>query len=135
LTYDEPARIWPQEKKMPREIKTHHDGLGLNDLISITADELGAGNASHTYRLNIEGGAESVIVFQHGPRNETGSTAGVTDQAVLSVLIDRMKCFNAGPYGCRENALALTKMEEALHWMRARAEERRSRGVLGKNEK
>ena len=120
---------------MPREIRTHRDGLGLNDLITITADDLGVGGASHNYKLTIEGGMESSIHFQYGPRNEDSSVAGVTDQAVLAVVIDRMKCFQAGPFGCRENALALTKMEEALHWMRARAEDRQNRGVLGKNEK
>lgn len=32
---------------------------------------------------------------------------------------------------CRENALALTKLEEALLWLKARQDDRAARGVAG----
>lgn len=121
-------------------VTIHHDGHGLNDSIFIEHDardfEKGGG-ASHRYVFNVgESPISSAhINFQHGPHGEPGSVTGVTDAALLAVLIDRYRCFQAGPFACRENALALTKMEEALHWMKHRADDRAERGVLGKLEK
>jgi hypothetical protein len=131
----------------------HHDGHGLNDLITITSDERDpdGGGASHRYRavIDVSGtrraleagctgqACEEVLTvqFQHGPRHLDSSTPGATDQVLLAILIDRYRGFQAGPFACRENALALTKMEEALHWMEHRANDRARRGVLGRNEK
>lgn len=36
-----------------------------------------------------------------------------------------------GRYRCRENALAITKVEEAMHWLQARRDAREKRGVQG----
>jgi hypothetical protein len=54
---------------------------------------------------------------------------------MLVAMIDRLRGFQAGPFACRENAIILTKLEECLHWTRARADARAKRGVLGKAEK
>lgn len=123
-------------------IAHHHDGLGLNDLITITRDERDGGRggaASHLYHfaIGVEGDdavGVGYLQFQRGPRDEAGSVPGITDAALIAVVLDRYEGFQAGPYRCRENALVITKIEEALHWMRHRAEERKRRGVLGKNE-
>ena len=48
---------------------------------------------------------------------------------------DRLKGFQSGDFACRENALALTALEECLLWMNKRVEDRASRGVLGTNNK
>jgi len=37
-------------------------------------------------------------------------------------------------FPCRENALTITKVEEAIHWQEARTRNRTKRGVEGKNE-
>jgi len=37
-------------------------------------------------------------------------------------------------FPCRENALTITKIEEAIHWQEARTKNRTNRGVEGKNE-
>lgn len=55
----------------------------------------------------------------------------MTHEALLAILIDRMRSFQAGPYSCRENALALTKLEEAQMWLLQRTRARMSRGVEG----
>ena len=39
-----------------------------------------------------------------------------------------------GAFPCRENALTITKIEEAIHWQTARTANRIKRGVEGKNE-
>lgn len=118
----------------------HHDGFGLNDSLLIYADERdpAAGNASHKYEgvLTIDGEQEAQIVvqFQHGPRDEPGSAPGATDAALITILLDRYRGFQAGPFACRENALVITKLEESLLWMKSRAFKRAQQGVLGKNE-
>lgn len=38
-------------------------------------------------------------------------------------------------FPCRENALTITKIEEAIHWQEARTKDRMNRKVEGKNEK
>lgn len=110
----------------------------LNEVIRV--DEPGAGNACHEYMIQRRvfpvGEAEQVvpianIQFQHGPRNEEGSTTGVLDQDLLEIVRDRLKAFQTGDYATRENACALTHIEEALMWMNKRAEDRAERGVLG----
>ena len=47
------------------------------------------------------------------------------------VLIDRLERFQKGEHSCRENALAITKLEEAEHWLRDRTQERLLREVEG----
>lgn len=77
----------------------------------------------------------AVLLFQHGPRNELESRHGILDHELLEIVRDRLKGFQSGPYATRENACALTHIEEALMWMNKRVEDRAERGVLGKNEK
>lgn len=124
-----------------REI-TGHEINDANRQLAIVADEPGHGNASHEYRvlLNIitpEGGVigdEQVIRFQRGPIAEHGVN-GVTNEALLAIVRDRLQGFQSGQFACRENALALTKIEEALHWLHHRTNERVRRGVEGKSQK
>jgi hypothetical protein len=128
-----------------REITSHHDGHGLNESIRIVADEPGPGGASHHYKISIHvdstadrpGGLLEVatIQFQKGPRNVEGSEPGIVESVLLAIVRDRLEAFNAGEYRCRQNAVAITKTEEAMHWLRDRADERARRGVLGSYQK
>ena len=74
------------------------------------------------------------ILFQRGPVKEVGIN-GITEQVLLAIVADRLECFQNGPYPCRENALALTKIQEAMHWLHHRTIERVQRGVEGTSEK
>lgn len=40
-----------------------------------------------------------------------------SQEILLAIVIDRLRSFQSGPFSSRENALALTKCEEALHWL------------------
>lgn len=97
-------------------------------------DEPGAGNASHHYRVGAAGEEESpafaVIDFQKGPVKESGIN-GIHQEDLLAIVIDRLNSFQAGEYSCRENALAITKIEEAMHWLNHRTKARQDRGVEG----
>lgn len=58
-------------------------------------------------------------------------TDGVTNEEVLRVLIHRLNYLNKEKLSCRENSLAITKLEEALMWLEKRTESRKKRGVEG----
>lgn len=72
------------------------------------------------------------IDFQRGALGETIAN-GVSNESLIAVVIDRLQCFNDGPYRCRENSLAITALEEALHWLHHRTMHRQARGVEGKH--
>ena len=127
---------------------TDHKVNGLNEALEITADEPGSGGASHEYeiRLVVNGNnatpdsgycAPSVNVvqarlkFQYGPIAKPEDFNGLTNEALLAVLIHRMRGFQSGKFACRENAVALTKLEEALMWLQKRTNDRMKRGVEG----
>lgn len=100
-------------------------------------DEPGAGGANHKYIVEVVPQQSNhpvtvlaTVRFQDGPIKEAGVN-GVHNEDLLAMVIDRLQAFQAGPYSCRENALALTKLEEALHWLNHRTNKRIARGVEG----
>lgn len=115
-----------------RTIVIHH-ASDLNRNLSITADEKAEAGASHNYSIDpidSAGCALAKIKFQKGAMKDVGFN-GVSDEALLAIVIDRLRGFQSGPFPCRENALALTKIEEAMHWLNARTADRVARGVEG----
>ena len=54
---------------------------------------------------------------------------GVLDTEILQALIDRLQVFQKGPMGCRETALAITNLEQAIHWLQHRQLDRQARAV------
>ncbi|WP_422929020.1 DUF7681 family protein [Singulisphaera sp. PoT] len=125
---------------MPRRYLTSHKVNGANEALTVEAlDEAGPGGASHHYgiggfiRPNSEGTDVETYLnvhFQNGAIGEVG-TNGVTHEALLAILIDRLQGFQSGKFACRENALALTKLQEAQMWLKSRTEARLARGVEG----
>ncbi len=114
---------------------TSHKVNGLNEAITVNVlDGPGPGGACHEYEmLCVDGGeghCDCHIKFQDGPIAEAGVN-GISQEALLAVVEDRLQCFQAGEYACRENALALTHVQEAMHWMHHRTRERVARGVEG----
>lgn len=112
----------------------------LNDVYVV--DENGNGGANHKYVIQkdeLVDGATSkhevttlaMIQFQNGARKEENSIHGVIDTDLLEIVRHRLQCFQAGPYSSRENACALTHIEEALMWLNRRVEDRIERNVLG----
>lgn len=74
-----------------------------------------------------------VVSFQHGPVKEHGVN-GISQEALLAVVLDRFRSFQRGPFSCRENAVVITKLEEAMMWMHKRTLDRVRRGVEGTNQ-
>lgn len=120
---------------MVRKLSTIQKREKLNEVFAI--DEIGPGGANHKYGIceNGEKYKFAEIQFQCGPRKDSTSQHGVIDTDLLEIVRDRLKSFQAGPFSSKENACALTHIEEALMWMNRRVEDRIERNVLGKNEK
>lgn len=120
-----------------------HQVNACNDAITLRADEPDAknGNASHAYEMehthplyNDGMPALQSLHFQHGPIKEVGVN-GITHEVLIAILIDRLRGFQSSPFSCRENAVALTKLEEARMWLESRTKGRIARGVEGTNQK
>ena len=119
-----------------RELSTIQKREKLNTVYAL--DEAGSGSASHAYRITPNGCDEDGdgypsqdISFQNGPRKDPDSIPGVLDTDLLEIVRDRLRGFQSGAFSCRENACALTHIEEALMWLNRRVEARIERQVLG----
>lgn len=128
---------------------TSHKLAGLNEALNIhVMDDPGQGNACHEYAITFldercgherspmseKYGRNCVIGFQNGPVKEFGIN-GISNEALLAIVEDRLLGFQSGPFACRENAVALTKLQEAIMWLQKRTRDRMARGVEGKSEK
>ncbi len=135
---------------------TSHIVNPCNDKITIEVmDEPGPGGANHEYHISYpftpkdgqlpsgDGLNHEYRHFQNGAIAEVG-TNGTTHEVDLAILIDRMRGFQygrkgdgsfdesiRGKYACRENALALTYLEEAQMWLQKRTRDRMARSVEG----
>lgn len=134
---------------MKREL-TSHKISGLNESIQIQVlDEPGIGGACHRYRICVpmldpveHHVAENSrrartycdINFQQGSIAEAGIN-GISNEALLAVVEDRLAGFQSGPYACKENDLALHHVQVAMTILRNRTKERLARGVEGTSQK
>ena len=73
------------------------------------------------------------IHFQEGPIKECGVN-GCCNEDLIVMCIRRLEGFQSSEFKCRENAMAITKLEEALLWLRKRTMGRENRGVEGTHE-
>lgn len=105
----------------------------------ICLDDPGIGGACHEYQVlpvsvKKENEPEPVFAsvhFQNGAIQESGVN-GCHNEDLLAIVVDRLQGFQNGDFKCRENVLAITKIEEALHWLRHRTDSRIARNVEGK---
>ncbi len=74
------------------------------------------------------------ITWQDGPLGRGADRAepnGAFVETVIAAAKQRIEYYQDGKFKCRENALAITKLEEALHWLQHRTHERERREVEG----
>jgi hypothetical protein len=74
------------------------------------------------------------IRWQDGPLgrgDERNRPNGAFIEGVLEAARQRLVFFQSSKFACRENAIALTKIEEALHWLDHRTRDRETRQVEG----
>lgn len=91
-------------------------------------DDAGKPAGGHAYATGID------IKWQNGPLGrdeERIEPNGAFVETLIAIAKDRIEFYNANGYGCRENSLAVTKLEEALHWLQHRTARREAEGVEG----
>ena len=129
---------------MSREITTYNVNTAIQLKLEVL-DEPGADGANHLYNITGFNSASNAsnpwvtrpgqpeesltILFQNGPVLEKGAN-GITQEVLLAVLIDRLCSFQAGPSACRDSAIALFHVEEALTWLQRRAAEHIQHDVM-----
>ncbi|SRR6266446_2775741 len=115
---------------MFREIETHKVN-GLNESLRIRVmDEPGQGGACHHYRIQYLDRWTWDTHFQDGPVQEVGIN-GVSNEALLAIVRDRLEGFQSGSCACGENQDALGAVEHAMDRLAARTKDRLERGVEG----
>ena len=89
-------------------------------------------NAPYNFKVKrVTDGAELChIHFQEGLMKEDGIN-GICGEDLIAMVICRLQHFQSGDFACRENENAITKLEEALMWLRKRTNDREMRGVVG----
>lgn len=89
-------------------------------------------NAPHLFKV-VKADDNSTLAeihFQEGPIKENGVN-GVCNEDLIAMVIRRLKGFQDSEFSCKENAMAITKLEETLMWLRKRTQDREVRGVEG----
>jgi hypothetical protein len=145
LPADDQSRASPLLAE-PRQL-TGHIVNPANDRLSVSVlDAPGSGGACHSYVIDGFNTANNPsaltphgkpitmrgvkLLFQNGPINEAGVN-GITHEALIEILIDRLKGFQEGPYAGSLNSAALHHLKQAQTMLRWRTEERMKRGVEG----
>jgi len=114
-----------------------HDLL-TNKYTEVWVEDEFTNNAPHHFEVRATNGYDrdgnqdvlANVYFQEGPINEVGVN-GVMNEDLIAMVINRLEHFNQSDFRCRENSMAITKLEEALLWLRKRTMGREQRGVEG----
>lgn len=102
---------------MNQQITEHHD---------LDSDGNPAGGKSS--------GTGIAIQWQDGPLGRGADRKepnGAFVEGVINAALGRLQHYQITKFACRENALAITKLEEALHWLNHRTAQREARDVEG----
>jgi hypothetical protein len=78
------------------------------------------------------------IKWQNGPLGRGADRKepnGAFVETVIRAALQRIEYYQASQFACRENALAITKLEEALMWLNKRTANREARNVEGTHAK
>ena len=81
------------------------------------------------------------IDWQNGPLgrgDERQAPNGAFVETVISAVVQRIEWYqtvSGGKFKCRENALAITRLEEGLLWLDKRTRDREARQVEGTHSK
>lgn len=123
-------------RPLARRYLSAHRTNPVNGCIEIAAmDEPGIGGAHHCYRVSVhpEGNhpsATTFIHFQNGAIAASGIN-GITNEALLAIVIDRLASFQEGPFACQSNADALSHAIASLGNLHRRTKARVAQGVEG----
>ena len=117
--------------------------IGTNNYTEVYATDGTAFNANHEYEVReIPANGTTIskdeiyakVLFQRGPIKENGVN-GCHNEDLIAIVLDRLYSLNQGDFKCRENSIAITKLEEAMMWLNKRTADRKARGVEGTSQK
>lgn len=106
-------------------------------VVCVDLETPGPGGACHSYQIVWQGLSCTHVVgespyhvgvlslkFQNGVVGDDGARNGVTEEALISILIHRLECFQRGSYPCPENEAAIMGLTAARGQLHARTEDR-----------
>lgn len=116
---------------MTREIFDHRapGDLPQNQLRIRAIDDKGPGGANCHYLIDTARDEIARVKFQKG--NPADGVNGVTHEALLAILIDRLDHFQRGPFPSDHNGEAMHHLRVALMHLHNRTLDRLERGVEG----
>ena len=139
MTYNKEELVFMSEtancqEPSPRELTLyphrHTRVFAMKDQV----ENAGKGTCKYRVTSNNEGEHVDEVIatldFQNGALKETGIN-GLMDENLIAIVIDRLQGFQSGKFRSRENAVAITKLEEALQWLNQRTAGRLARGEEG----
>ncbi len=114
-----------------RVIRTHKSHEGDRQPILYAMGNAGVGGAEQNYRISYSAMTGTGAAYEVEAALDFVSLdhEGVTNEALLAVVIDRLEGFQAGPFNCQENADALVAAQAALQALHGRTLARIARGV------
>lgn len=126
-----------------RKINSHHVKDQAGGLEIVVIDDKASGGANSHYQVidvsnqnTAPDAADTVIAeiqFQNGPI-PTAGVNGVTNEVLISIVIDRLESFQDGKLANRYNNAALHSLHSALASLKQRTVDRMECGVEGKME-
>ncbi len=130
---------------MIRQITSHAVNPANEALLVQALDGPGPGGASHEYRISVGSVDDpqrdgrpgqprelATLRFQNGAVKVNGEGVnGITHEALIAIIIDRLDAFQRGPYANQYNARAVSALIAAKDALHARTIEREKRGVEG----
>lgn len=129
-----------------RQIEGHRVNPANDQLVIEAMDDRQLDGAHHHYRISGfdsssnpscpfkalygEPARHSTVLFQNGPIGEVGVN-GITHEALLAILVDRLSSFQEGKFACDENRVALEYLHAAQRFLKMRTSRRMQDGTEG----
>jgi len=122
---------------MQRKLETHKTNP-CNEKIDIVVGRVGAGGGPVRYdvfgpRLGMNPTFSLNMRFQDGPVDQ--GVNGLTNEAVVAILIDRLEGFQTGEFACTENTTAIGHLKSAMKCFRDRSVRREQEAKAQAEEK
>lgn len=118
--------------------RAYLDRRNLKDVVSEALEHYLFKTDSNGNPTGGQSSARGITVnWQDGPLG-TGENRkepnGAFVEELIQIAVDRINFYNDSKFRCRENSLAVTKLEEALHWLNARTQRRTEKNIEGTHE-
>jgi hypothetical protein len=104
---------------------TEHDVEGQPITLRVSRfGDPGAGGETNCYLVAAIPAGEGfgqVLQFQDAPISHVGVN-GLTNEVLIAIVLDRLRCFQAGPYASQDNVLAIEHLEAGLETLKNRSD-------------